>query len=398
MPRTLQRLSALTVKTAQRPGYYCDGGGLYLQVSKAGAKSWVFRYRRDGRARELGLGALLLTPLATARKKAEAMRLTLGQGQEPVATREAARRSAASRMTFAECASAYIAAHRRGWSNPKHAEQWQSTLDTYAAPVFGPIDVSQVDTHQVIRALEPIWQTKTETASRLRGRIERVLAWATTRGYRSGENPARWRGHLDTLLPKPGAIKEVAHHSALPYPAAADFMGALAAEVGIAPKALRFAILTACRTNEVIGATWAEIDLAAAVWTIPAQRMKAGKEHRVPLSDAALAVLAGLEPGQPADHVFPGARAGKPLSNMAMLNTLKRMERTDLTVHGFRSTFRDWAAEATNYPRELAEKALAHTVRSEVEAAYQRGDLLQKRREMMEQWARHCSGESTSLP
>lgn len=392
MPRTLQRLSALTVKTASRPGYYCDGGGLYLQVSKAGAKSWVFRYRRNGRPRELGLGALLLTPLSTARKKAEAMRLTLGQGQEPVATREAARRAAANRMTFSECATAYITAHRRGWSNPKHAEQWQSTLDTYAAPVFGSIDVSEVDTHQVIRALEPIWQTKTETASRLRGRIERILAWATTRGYRSGENPARWRGHLDTLLPKPGAIKDVAHHSALPYPDAADFMATLAAESGTAAKALRFAILTACRTNEVIGATWAEIDLASAVWTIPADRMKAGKEHRVPLSGASVALLVALAPRQPDDHVFPGAKAGKPLSNMAMLNTLKRMERNDLTVHGFRSTFRDWAAEATSFPRELAEKALAHTVRSEVEAAYQRGDLLQKRREMMEQWAAHCGG------
>ncbi|MGR4877265.1 tyrosine-type recombinase/integrase [Pseudoxanthomonas sp. LARHCG66] len=390
MARALQRLSALSVKNASRPGYYCDGGGLYLQVSKAGAKSWVFRYRRDGRTRELGLGALLLTPLSTARKKAEAMRLTLGQGQEPVPTREAARRAAANRMTFSECATAYITAHRRGWSNPKHAEQWRSTLDTYAAPAFGSIDVSQVDTHQVIRALEPIWQTKTETASRLRGRIERVLAWATTRGYRAGENPARWRGHLDTLLPKPGAIKDISHHSALPYSQANEFMAALSQEDGKAPKALQFAILTACRTNEVIGATWAEIDLVSSVWTIPAQRMKAGKEHRVPLSPAAINVLAGMAPAQAGDYVFEGAKAGKPLSNMAMLNVLKRMERTDLTVHGFRSTFRDWAAEATNFPRELAEKALAHTVRSEVEAAYQRGDLLEKRRDMMVQWAAHC--------
>lgn len=390
MARSLHRLSALSVKNADRPGYYCDGGGLYLQVSKTGAKSWVFRYRRNGRARELGLGALLLTPLSTARKKAEAMRLTLGQGQEPVATREAARRAAANRMTFSECATTYIAAHRRGWSNPKHAEQWRSTLDTYAAPAFGSIDVSQVDTHQVIRALEPIWQTKTETASRLRGRIERVLAWATTRGYRTGENPARWRGHLDTLLPKPGAIKDVSHHSALPYSQVSEFMAALDQENGKAPKALQFAILTACRTNEVIGATWAEIDLTSSVWTIPAQRMKAGKEHRVPLSPAAVNVLAGMAPAQAGDYVFEGAKAGKPLSNMAMLNVLKRMERTDLTVHGFRSTFRDWAAEATSFPRELAEKALAHTVRSEVEAAYQRGDLLEKRRDMMVQWAAHC--------
>ncbi|WP_417473435.1 tyrosine-type recombinase/integrase [Luteimonas mephitis] len=393
MGRTLHKLSALTVKAAATPGYYGDGGGLYLQVARGGTKSWVFRYKRNGRARELGLGALLTTPLAAARKKAEEMRLTLGAGLEPVATRDAARAAAASRMTFADCATAYIAAHKDGWSNPKHADQWTATLDTYANPVFGKADVSAVDTAMIVRALKPIWTEKTETASRLRGRIERVLAWATTADYRKGDNPARWRGHLDTLLPKPSKVKTVTHHPALPYAEIGAFMVKLAAEKGTAAHALRLAILTATRTNEVIGATWSEFDLKAKVWTIPAERMKAGKEHRVPLSAAALKIVKSSAPpaANPGAYIFPGAKKGQPLSNMAMLAVLKRMNRGDLTVHGFRSTFRDWSAEATAYPRELAEKALAHTIRSEAEAAYQRGDLLTKRAEMMQAWAKYCA-------
>lgn len=395
MARSIHRLSALTVKAASRPGYYADGGGLYLQVAPGGTRSWVFRYKRQGRARELGLGGLLSTPLATARKKAEAMRLTLGEGLEPLAFRDAARSAAANRMLFADCSKAYIAAHRAGWANPKHAEQWQSTLDTYANPVFGKTDVSNIDTGMIVRALKPIWSTKTETASRLRGRIERVLAWATTAGYRKGDNPARWRGHLDTLLPKPSKVKTVKHHAALPYADASAFMVKLAAERGFAARALEFAALTATRTNEVIGATWDEFDLVAKVWTIPAKRMKAGKEHRVPLSSSALTIVNSLSEAKTSDEfIFPGARQGEPLSNMAMLSVLDRMGRSDITVHGFRSTFRDWAAEATAYPRELAEKALAHTIRSEAEAAYQRGDLLSKRADMMQAWADFCSAGS----
>lgn len=392
MSRPLHRLSALAVKKAVNSGYYADGGGLYLQVTKARAKSWVFRYQRNGKARELGLGGLLITSLAEARKKAENMRLTLGAGAEPVALRDAAKMQAAGRMTFAECATRYIDAHRDGWKNAKHADQWAATLTTYAEPFFGQVDVSQIDTDLVMRALEPIWLSKNETASRLRGRIERVLAWATTRKLRSGENPARWRGHLDTLLPRPSAVQDVEHHSALPYTNVANFAKSLAAESGLAAQALRLLILTATRTREVTEATWDEFDLHHGIWTIPAERMKAGKEHRIPLVKDAIAILRRLPSHGQDGYVFPGNRPDKSMSNMAMLALLRRMDRDDLTVHGFRSTFRDWTAEATSYPRELAEKALAHAIRSEVEAAYQRGDLLKKRREMMQEWANYIAG------
>lgn len=387
MPRALQRLSAIAVKRTTRPGYHADGGGLYLQVSKSRTKSWVFRYTRHGRTRELGLGGLLTTPLQEARRKAEAMRLALGTGTEPVALRDLARQQVAARMSFADCATAYIAAHRDGWKNAKHADQWAATLDTYANPVFGRVDVSLVDTDHVLRALEPIWRDKTETASRLRGRIERVLAWATTRKLRSGENPARWRGHLDTLLPRPNAVRAVDHHAALSYSQMPPFMARLRAESGVAARALEFLILTATRTSEVTGARWEEIDLQAAIWTIPGERMKAGKEHRVPLSRVAISLLSETPPEKRDGHLFQGAKAGKPLSNMAMMAVLRRMGFAGLTVHGFRSTFRDWAAEETAFPRELAEKALAHAIRSETEAAYQRGDLLKRRAEMMQEWA-----------
>ena len=292
-------------------------------------------------------------------------------------------------------ADAYIAAHEASWRNAKHRQQWRNTLDTYADPILGKLPVAQVEVGDVMRVLEPLWREKTETASRLRGRIESVLDYATARGWRSGENPARWRGHLDNLLPARSKVAKVEHHAALPWREIGAFMAALAEEEGVSALALRFAILTAARTGEVIGARWSEIDMQAAVWTVPADRMKAAREHRVPLSDAALDVLrevAKLRTEPEADgFVFPGGKAGKPLSSMALLMLLRRMERGDLTAHGFRSTFRDWCAEATNYPREVAEAALAHTLRDKTEAAYQRGDLMEKRRRLMAEWATFCA-------
>ena len=401
MARTLNRLTKTAIDSIKKkgvPGYHHDGGGLYLQVGRSGAMSWVFRYERHGRRRELGLGSFLLTPLAAAREKAIKIRMTLGEGREPVAARTAARAAAANRMTFSQCAEAYINAKRHEWANPKHADQWQNTLDTYAKPIIGNLDVAEIDTHHVVRVLEPIWTSKTETASRLRGRIEQILAWATIRKYRTGDNPARWRGHLQHNLARPSRVKTVTHHSALPYAEVGAFMKLLALQEGIAARALEFAILTTTRTSEVICATWEEVDMKAKIWTIPAERMKAGKEHRVPLSDAAMKILTGMIAFQAGVFVFPGGRAKKPLSNMAMLSVLKRMERSDLTVHGFRSTFRDWVAETTTFPRELAEKALAHTLRSEVEAAYQRGDMLAKRARMMQTWASYCGASTRQRP
>jgi integrase len=298
---------------------------------------------------------------------------------------------AAKGMTFRACAERYIEAHKAGWRNPKHALQWMSTLASYAYPVFGDLPVKAIDVGLVMKAVEPIWATKTETASRLRGRIESVLDWAAARGYRHGDNPARWRGHLDKLLPKRAKMQRVQHHPALAYDEVGAFMDALRSQGGIAARALAFCILTATRTSETLNARWDEIDLAAKLWVIPAGRIKAGKEHRVPLSAPALAILRQLAETRSGEFVFPGGKGGKPLSNMALLALLKRMERSDLTVHGFRSAFRDWAAERTHYPREVAEMALAHAIGDKVEAAYRQGDLFEKRRRLMEEWARFCA-------
>jgi integrase len=293
-------------------------------------------------------------------------------------------------MTFDACAAAYIAAHNTSWRNAKHRDQWRNTLTSYAGPAFGSLPVQSIDVGLVMKALEPIWQAKPETASRLRGRIEAVLDWATVRGHRKGENPARWRGHLDKLLPARSKVHKVKHHPALPYNEMADFVAELRKQEGVAARALEFLILTAARTGEVIGARWDEVDVEEKIWVVPAARMKAGREHRVPLSSAAVAILEEMKKIRESDFVFPGGKKGKPLSNMAMLAVLKRIGRSDLTAHGFRSSFRDWAAERTNFPREVAEMALAHTVGDKVEAAYRRGDLLQKRRQIMEAWARFC--------
>jgi integrase len=395
MARKLNRLAAVEVRGIDKKGMHHDGGGLYLQVSASGAKSWIFRFTLDGRAREMGLGPVHAIPLAEARKRAAECRRMRLDGIDPIKARSEHRSwkklEAAKGITFAACAAAYLDAHQDAWRNALHRKQWRTTLNNYAGPVFGSLPVQEVDLTLVMKALEPIWRTKCETASRVRGRIEAVLDWATVRGYRTGENPARWRGHLDKLLPARAKIQKVQHHPALPYVELADFMEALRGQHGIAARALEFLILTAARTGEIVGGRWDEVDLEEKIWTVPGERMKAGREHRVPLSAAALAILKRMKETRESDFVFPGGKKGMPLSNMAMLAVLKRMGRDDLTAHGFRSTFRDWAAECTDFRSEVVEMALAHTIENKVEAAYRRGDLFQKRRQLMEAWARFCA-------
>jgi integrase len=400
MARVIGKLTALDVARVKRRGYLGDGGGLYLLVGPNGAKSWVFRFREAGRLREMGLGPLHTIGLAEAREKARECRRVRLDGIDPIearkATRTQAKLEAAKAMTFRECAERYIASHKAGWRNPKHAAQWPATLSTYVYPIFGNLPAQAIDVGLVMKAIEPIWTEKPETASRVRGRVESVLDWATSRNYRQGENPARWRGHLENLLPKKAKVRRVKHHAALPYGEIAAFMIELRQQDGIAARALEFAILTAARTGEAIGAKWDEIDTAERLWTIPADRMKAGREHRVPLSDAALAILEDLRNVRHGVFVFPGGKAGRPISNMSMLMLLRRMGRGNLTAHGFRSSFRDWAAERTTFPAEVAEMALAHTVSDKVEAAYRRGNLFQKRRQLSNAWARYCAAPAVA--
>jgi len=390
------KMTALGVKRMVAPGRHGDGGGLWLQVRDADHRSWLFRYKLHGKAREMGLGALVDLPLAEAREAATACRRLLRDGIDPIEHRKAARVEAmtkANAHTFREVAARYIASHAAGWRNAKHAEQWTATLTSYAYPVFGDRPVGSIDTAAVMRALEPIWLSKSETAARLRGRVQAVLDYAAAQGWRIGDNPARWRGHLSNLLPAPRNVAQVVHHTALPWAEVAAFMAELATKRGTAALALRFVILTACRTGEAIGARWREIDMESAVWTVPGERMKSGREHRVPLSKPVLAVLEELRLHQPesADFVFPGNGKARHLSNMALTVLLRRMERSDITVHGFRSSFRDWASEETGYSREVAEMALAHTLKDKTEAAYRRDDLFVKRAAMMADWATFCA-------
>jgi integrase len=395
MARTIGKLTALAVDKAKRRGYYGDGGGLFLQVSASGSKSWVFRFKEAGKLREMGLGAIHTIGLAEARDKARECRRLRLDGIDPIEARKVARSqarlAAATATTFKDCAERYIASHGAGWRSPMHAAQWPGTLGRYVYPVFGSLPVQAVDVGLVLKALEPIWTEKPETAGRVRGRIESVLDWATARGYRQGENPARWRGHLENLLPGKSKLRRVKHHAALPYGEIGDFIAQLKQQEGVATRALEFTILTAARTGEVIGASWPEINSAERLWIVPAGRMKSGKEHRVPLSDATLAILEHMQAIRQGDFVFPGGKARRPISNMAMMMTLRRMGRGDLTVHGFRSSFRDWAAERTDFPNEVAEMALAHAVSGKVEAAYRRGDLFEKRRQLMDAWSRFCT-------
>lgn len=408
----LNKLSAAKVAKCATPGYLLDGGGLYLQVSlrasRKGAsakstpahlvtKSWCFRYRdrTTGRLREMGLGPYPDVSLEEARGKAAELRALLRADRDPMAERAARRATLradlAREMTFDQAAAACISDRRAEWRNEKHAAQWSSTLATYVSPVIGKLPVSAIDLALVRKVLDPIWITKNETASRVRQRIETVLAWATVSGFRKGENPARWRGHLDHLLPRPSKVQKSEHHPALPYDKISAFMAEVRQRAGISALALEFTILTAARTSEVIEAQWEEFDLQRRVWVIPAGRMKAGKAHTVPLSARAVEILESLGEVREGAHVFLGGREGAPLSNMAMISLLKRMGRSDITVHGFRSTFRDWAGEQTTYPREVIEHALAHQLKDRAEAAYARSTLPEKRRKLMEDWAEYCA-------
>ena len=401
MARQQNRLTALQVTKLSKPGLYGDGGGLTLQITPAGVKSWLHRYMIDGKSFAMGLGPTHTVDLAEARRKALEGRRLLLDGVNPLLARNqqqvAARLAETNMMTFDQCAEAYILAKKPSWKNAKHAKQWSSTLKTYASPVFGAAPVADVDTGLVVKCLAPIWESKTETATRVRGRIESVLGWATTSGYRTGENPARWKGHLENLLATISKVRRTKNHPALPWQQAGAFVHALRARAGVAALALEFLILTACRSGEVRGALWAEFDLDGRLWTIPAARMKGAREHQIPLSDPAVRILAALP--KDSDIVFPGTK-GQALSDMSLTAVVRRMggrhdwvdaDGARVTVHGFRTTFRMWAAEMTNYPREVAEHSLAHQLPDAVERAYQRGSQFTKRTSLMSDWAVYCS-------
>lgn len=394
MPKKAAELGALEVARLTTPGLHSVGGvaGLALQIQASGARSWLLRVVVGGKRREIGLGGYPGVTLAEAKKKASIKRADIESGIDPIQKRRADKSKLladqAAAKTFEQTAKAYMAAHEAGWKNAKHGQQWRNTLETYAYPVIGSILVGDVKLTHVMQILEPIWTTKTETASRLRGRIENVLDYAIARGHRSGDNPARWRGHLDKLLAAPSKVAKIEHHEALSHSDIGAFMVELREKIGSSARALEFAILTATRSGEVRGAKWQEIDLKNAVWTIPANRMKAEKEHRVPLSDAALKLLNDLPQNNANGFVFPNTK-GSALSNAAMTVMLRRMGHT-ITAHGFRSTFRDWAGETTAYPREVIEHALAHQLKDKAEAAYARGTLFDKRRRLMDDWAKYC--------
>lgn len=373
-------LSARRAETA-KPGRHGDGRGLFLYVKPSGARSWVLRYQVQGRRRDLGLGPYPDVNLAMARERASEARRLIAMGDDPIAKKQQAKPK-----TFRDAALELIESKRPGWKNAKHAAQWTATLEAYVFPKIGQVQVAKVETADVIGVLTPIWSKKPETANRVRQRVEAVIDYATALGIRAGDNPARWRGHLDHLLPKPTKVRAVKHHPALPHAEIANFMDDLSQRTGIAARALSFTILTAARSGETRGMTWGEVDLENGLWTIPASRMKAGKEHRVPLSAATIALL-GLRRNDDALVFESEAKPGKPISDMSMTAVLRRMGRDGITVHGFRSTFRDWAGETTSFPREVIEAALAHGIKDKAEAAYARSDLFEKRRKLMQAWA-----------
>lgn len=394
------KLTAKLIDNLTEPRAYDDGSGLRLIVRKGGTKGWVWRYQMNGRRRDMGIGSYPALSLKEARLEAARLAKVRAQGIDPLDERKQARalqRKAAARVvTFQQIADEYIEQRRSKWKGDKHHQQWQSTLNTYAMPIIGHLSPDEVTTEHVLTILKPIWSSKPELANRVRNRVELILDAATVRKLRDGDNPARWRGHLSCLLPVWREVAQPKNHPALPYADLPAFMHQLSSRDDLSSYAMRFTILTACRTSEALKATWGEFDLEGRVWTIPPERMKVGKTHRVPLSDAVLALLAQLPRIEGSPYLFPSRVAGKPLSNMAMLLGLRRMGRSDITMHGFRSTFRDWAAECTSYPREVCEMALAHTVAGSVEAAYWRGDLLDKRRELMQDWGEYATRQPTS--
>jgi integrase len=379
------KLSAVRVRNLSEPGLYSDGLGLYLQISKWKSKAWVFRYMRQGKAHKLGLGPCHTVSLREAREAALEARSKARKGIDPIAERKAAlgrlRAETAKLVTFADCAERFIDSARPGWRNPKSEDQWRSSLATYAYPIIGDLPVASVDIGLVSKVLEPHWASKTETMSRLRGRIETILDWAKVRGYRSGENPAAWKGNLKSLLPAPAKVKRVEHHAALPYAEMPTFMSELRAKDGVAARALEFLILTAGRLGEISGATWTEIDVADKVWSIPGDRMKGGRAHVVPLSPRALTILEAMP--RTGERIFS---AGYDMAVRRCLISLRQ----DVTIHGFRSSFRDWCGDMTTFPREVAEAALAHATGDETERAYRRGTALEQRRRLMDAWAAYC--------
>jgi integrase len=412
-----EKLTAKFVRDTDAPGRYPDGGNLYLQVTKTGAKSWVFRYQIAGREKMAGLGPVNMVGLQEARAEARRLWTELKAGVDPVAARKelrAGREAEAARLiTFAAFAGTYIDSHKASWKNEKHAGQWARTLETYAFPYMGRLPIQEVETAHVLKALEAIWQDKTETAERVRQRIMAVLDAAESMGLRSGANPARWKHHLERLLPDPGKITKVKPQPSLPYARVASFVTSLRRMPGFAPHALHFLILTAARSGEVRGMRWREVDLDAAVWVIPADRMKMKREHTVPLSPAAVDILRSLPPGKPDAFVFPGQKKGTCFSDAALSVVIKRMNRDadpaarwidpkennrEIVPHGFRATFRSWVADQTNFPRELAEHALAHNLPGPTELAYDRGDKMTKRRQMMSMWADHCAAPAGAAP
>jgi integrase len=396
MARGIYKLSGADLKRS-KPGLHGDGGGLWLQVTRGAAghpsRSWLFRFTVAGRRREMGLGPVITVGLAEAREAALAARKLLHAGIDPIERRKAERAARAAvatkAMTFDECSAAYIAAHRHAWRSERHAQQWPATLSKYVSPVFGRLPVSEVDTALVIKALRPIWDQMPKTASRLRGRIEAILDWATVSQFRQGENPARWDGHLQHLLASPRKLVAVKHHPALPVQDVPAFMADLRKVNGTSARAIEFTILTAARRGEAIGARWEEIDIDDKVWTVPAGRMKSGKEHRVPLSPRAIAIIQGQRAIRQNDLVFPG-RGDRQLWGGSIANLIKSLA-DGATLHGFRSSFRDWCGEMTSYSREVAEAALAHSVGDQVELAYRRGTALEKRRALMTAWGAFCT-------
>lgn len=394
MPKKAKELTALEVKNLNEPGLHFVGGvaGLALQVLPSGGRTWVLRVVIGKKRRDMGLGGYPDVPLAQAKDDARAARAKVRAGIDPIeeqrAARSALKASQMALLTFKQCAESYIDAHKAGWKNEKHQKQWSSTMEAYVYPKIGSVLARDVELPQVLAVLEPIWKTKTETASRVRGRVESVLDWAAARNYRQGLNPARWKGHLDKLLPKPSKVAKVEHHDALPVSEVGAFMVELRKHEGVGAKALEFAILTAARSGEVRGATWSEIDKDAKIWVIPGDRMKAGREHRVPLTEQAIRILDALPRVAGSNYVFTAPRGGQ-LSDMTLSAVIRRMG-APCVPHGFRSSFRDWASERTNYPSDMAEMALAHTISDKVEAAYRRGDMFEKRRRMMADWAKFC--------
>jgi integrase len=391
MGRTSKRLSALDVKANSEPGRYADGDGLYLNVAAGKSKSWVFLWMKNGKRREMGLGSYPTISLVAARQRAEECRRQVAEGLDPIAERK---RNAP--VTFAEAADQFIASMASSFRNEKHRDQWKMTLgDAYCAELRKR-PISDVSTEDVLQVLTPIWPSKSETASRIRGRVERVLDFATVKGWRSGENPARWRGHLKNALPARQKLAR-GHHAAMPYAKVPAYVTRLQFAEAMAARGLEFLILTASRSGEVLGAKWPEFDLEEAVWTVPAERMKAGKEHRVPLSPRAVAIVKDLREAKVNDYVFPGEKKDRPLSGMAFAMLMRRMKVGQYTAHGFRSAFRDWAGDETSYPRELAEAALAHRVGDATEQAYRRSDALGRRRKLMVAWADYCLGAKKLL-